>query len=237
MATLYNLNGGRNRRQLNSICGSSVYMAPEIMILKEQNGLGTTVYDGEAVDVWSVGIILSVMLLGATPDWTSTNDLPLKLNLWKKYCFEKTQQHEQIGELIDLMLQIDPSKRISIKNIKKHPFLNQSEFLDDRMQIIPGMENVMIRYIQEHALKTQVAVRQVKNWEDFAFSQPEAVFRVKIVDPHKNKQQQQPSSSTIACQGIESFSQPSISQECLPQEVFTALSQSMEGIGDEYRVS
>lgn len=54
LAAIYRYNG--EVRQLRRICGSPPYVAPEII----------DCYSGEAVDVWSCGIILLVLLVGST---------------------------------------------------------------------------------------------------------------------------------------------------------------------------
>lgn len=43
-------------RKLNTPCGSSVYMAPDVL---------SGSYEGPAVDIWSAGVILFVLLTGS----------------------------------------------------------------------------------------------------------------------------------------------------------------------------
>lgn len=54
LATLYRHKGVV--RRLNTICGTLVYVAPEVQFGD---------YDGARVDVWSCGIILFVLLCGS----------------------------------------------------------------------------------------------------------------------------------------------------------------------------
>ena len=49
----------QSRKFLTTICGTTVYMAPEV--LSQQK------YSGFAVDIWSMGIILYTMLNGMMP--------------------------------------------------------------------------------------------------------------------------------------------------------------------------
>jgi len=63
LAAIYRYNG--EVRQLRRICGSPPYVAPEI--------IGW--YSGEAVDVWSCGIILLVLLVGSMSGTPSTLDV------------------------------------------------------------------------------------------------------------------------------------------------------------------
>ena len=46
-------------QKLKIFCGTPSYMAPEITLKKE--------YDGKAVDIWALGVLLYVMLTGVFP--------------------------------------------------------------------------------------------------------------------------------------------------------------------------
>ena len=56
MATVFKRDGVR--RKLTTKCGTLAYMAPEMFNPQK--------YEGDAVDIWSSGIVLFVMLQGST---------------------------------------------------------------------------------------------------------------------------------------------------------------------------
>ena len=94
-----------NDNMSETICGSPLYMAPEILTYKR--------YDSKA-DLWSVGIILFEMLSGKTPYnsksiyqlVTDIQNVPIKLP-------EFVSISPECLELINLLLQVDPACRIS----------------------------------------------------------------------------------------------------------------------------
>lgn len=104
-------------------CGTLSYMAPEI--LRNQG------YDARASDVWSCGIILFIMLAGFPPiqkpnrgDWwfhkLSVNRHAL---FWQAHC-RNAYFSEATKDFINKILQVEPSRRITIENMKKHPWWN-----------------------------------------------------------------------------------------------------------------
>ena len=98
---------------LNTPCGSPSYASPEMVSGKQ--------YNGTLVDIWCTGIILFAMLSGYLPFEANDN-----YSLFKKIIECKIDYPIDISKsAIDLMKKIlinDPSKRITIQGIKKHPF-------------------------------------------------------------------------------------------------------------------
>ncbi|KAK3839583.1 MAG: kinase-like domain-containing protein [Linnemannia elongata] len=122
LATVFR-HGGRSR-PLETPCGSAPYVAPEV--LEEE-------YSGDAVDIWSCGIILYVMMIGNTP-W----ELPsADSNEFRSYQESRENpKHEPwnrlqgpVRKLLLGMLRINPTKRYSIKHILKDEWYNRPNAL------------------------------------------------------------------------------------------------------------
>lgn len=98
---------------LETPCGSPCYASPEM--LSGQN------YDGFKIDIWASGIILFAMLCGFLPFDHKDND-----KLFLKILECKIQYPKNLSKMAkDLLKKIlvpDPRKRITIPEIKKHPF-------------------------------------------------------------------------------------------------------------------
>ena len=92
-------------------CGSPHYAAPEV--------IRGVVYDGRAADVWSCGVILYALLAGHLPfDDPSIRNLMAKVKMGR---YQMPAFAPEIQDLIGRMLLVDPSKRITIADIKEHP--------------------------------------------------------------------------------------------------------------------
>ena len=94
-----------------TICGSPVYAAPE-MIMKCN-------YTSK-VDIWSMGVILYAMATGKLP-YRPTNMAQMLISE-PSYDF---QANPLLVDLIKRMLTKDPEERISLNEIRKHPFMIQ----------------------------------------------------------------------------------------------------------------
>jgi len=101
------------KRLLSSSCGSPSYAAPEMLQGKQ--------YRAEPVDIWSSGIVLFAMICGYLPFEDENNDL-----LYKKICVGRYNIADHASnnckDLLKKILVTDPSKRITIKQIKNHPW-------------------------------------------------------------------------------------------------------------------
>lgn len=91
-------------------CGSPHYAAPEV--IKGEP------YDGRAADVWSCGVILYALLAGFLP--FDDPNIRVLLGKVKRGLYTMPQFPTRVKDLIRGMLTIDPTKRISIAQIKAH---------------------------------------------------------------------------------------------------------------------
>lgn len=100
---------------LKTACGSPCYAAPEMIAGKR--------YKGALADVWSCGVILFALLAGYLPF-----EDPNTSNLYKKILSADYQMPNFISaeakDLIKRILTTDPEKRITIEEIKTHPWFN-----------------------------------------------------------------------------------------------------------------
>jgi serine/threonine protein kinase len=112
--------------KLKSYKGTMTYMAPEI-----KEGI---VYDGKQTDVFSVGVILFIIVLGIFPFKEAKKDeyfFALLHNKKHDKYWKKVGGEALSSEFKDLMSKIfsyEGKNRPTIDEIKKHPWLNNSKF-------------------------------------------------------------------------------------------------------------
>jgi len=96
-------------------CGSVHYAPPEIV--------KRTPYNGTCADVWSLGILLFVLLSGLFPFDDSRNGVEFIFDkIVAGSFFTPSHLSTDASDLLQSMLQIDPSKRPSVQQILKHPW-------------------------------------------------------------------------------------------------------------------
>ena len=112
LAALLRFDGERKR----SLCGTPNYMAPEIL-------QGKTGHSFE-VDIWSIGIIIYILLIGKPPFETTSAKETLKRIRMKNYSFPQNGIiSEPAKELIQNILVLEPHKRPSLKEILESDFM------------------------------------------------------------------------------------------------------------------
>lgn len=106
----------QNDAKLRTSCGSPHYAAPELLRSKT--------YRGDKADVWSMGVIFYAMLAQKLP--FDDPHLPTMLSKAKKgvYIMPKYFSPEA-QDFVRRMLQIDPDKRISLREMWEHPLIKQ----------------------------------------------------------------------------------------------------------------
>ncbi|XP_047390880.1 sperm motility kinase 3A-like [Sciurus carolinensis] len=105
-------------QKFHRLCGTPSYWAPELYQCQE--------YDGPAVDVWSLGVLLYHMVTGRFPfDGTSFKQLRKQV-LHARYDIPAHMSPE-VQSLIAQMLTMDPTQRPTVDQILRHPWLSQGE--------------------------------------------------------------------------------------------------------------
>ena len=103
---------------LHSSCGSPCYASPEM--------LSGRAYRGTTTDLWSAGIVLYSMLVGALPfDDQELHKLYEQIKIGKFY-IPSTLSLEAI-DLLKRILEVDPKKRINIEGVKNHKWFKMEE--------------------------------------------------------------------------------------------------------------
>ena len=105
---------------LSTPCGSPCYASPEMVAGKKYNGF--------KIDIWSTGIILYAMLCGYLPFEDKDNDVLFEKILECKLIFPRYIS-KNAKDLMQKILVTDPDKRITIPEIKKHPFYLNGKYL------------------------------------------------------------------------------------------------------------
>lgn len=112
----------KNIYNLQSYRGTMTYMAPEIKEGKK--------YDGTQVDIFSLGVILFVLVVGIFPFMESrSSDYFYNLLMtgqtdlyWQKV--NGTHLSADFKDLIEKMLSYDANRRPTIDEIMQHPWMN-----------------------------------------------------------------------------------------------------------------
>ncbi len=137
--------------QPKSTVGTPAYIAPEVLSRKQ--------YAGEIADVWSCGVTLYVMLVGAYPFEDAKDPRNFRKTIQKimsvDYSFPKNLPLSR--ECFDLMSRIfvaNPSKRISLGEIKRHPWFMKN--------LPPELSEKDVHGIVEQRQKTMQPVEEIK---------------------------------------------------------------------------
>lgn len=101
---------------LKTFCGSLYFAAPELLMGRA--------YTGPEVDVWALGVVIYVMVCGKVP--FDDKSLPLLHDKIKR-CDIQYPSHlsPECKDLLQRMINGDPTKRATISEVINHPWLNQ----------------------------------------------------------------------------------------------------------------
>lgn len=98
-------------------CGSVHYAAPEIV--------KRTPFNGKKADVWSLGVLLFVLLSGLFPFDDSRSRVEVIFDkIVAAEFFTPSYLSSDAQSLLKIMLQADPTKRPTVKEVLKHPWFS-----------------------------------------------------------------------------------------------------------------
>ncbi|XP_071952235.1 serine/threonine-protein kinase NIM1-like [Antedon mediterranea] len=123
----------KQNETLNTFCGSPPYAAPELF--KDEN------YVGVPVDIWALGIMLYFMVVGVMPFRADTVAKLKKCIIDGNFTIPSFVSTE-CQALINSILKLEPSDRISLHDMKSHAWLKGQEFPKsiDAYHTVPAFE-------------------------------------------------------------------------------------------------
>merc|ERR1712228_747178 len=123
----FGLAGDCTDAPLTTPCGTAHYVAPEVLSSKPYNS---------KADIWSLGVIIYMLLCGFPPFFDAQGNQKRLYKLIKlgKYRFPTPYWDyvsEQAKDLIKNLLQLDPVKRYSAKQVLKHKWIDKSGDIEE----------------------------------------------------------------------------------------------------------
>jgi len=119
---------------LNESVGSLYYAAPEILAGKT--------YIGPEVDIFSMGVILYALVAGRLPWLPNKGSLPERTirNNIQNGVFSTLEFSPDLADLIKKMLAPSTSDRITMEELKNHPFINAATEIENQETVAADIE-------------------------------------------------------------------------------------------------
>ena len=112
----------KNNELLSGRPGSEIYTAPEILLTDNE-------YNGFLADIWSLGVCFYMMEFFTFPFFNEEySSYPESLKNEKLTFPEDSNASPQFKDLIKRILEKDPNKRITLEQIKQHPWVHSLDF-------------------------------------------------------------------------------------------------------------
>mgnify|MGYP000154949284 CR=1 FL=1 len=124
---------------ISTICGSPIYMAPELLVKLTYN---------IKADIWSFGVIMYEMLHGNNPYCYARNISELK-NIMLTKIISSANFSPTCIDLLRKILQPDPIKRITWKDFFEHDWLNSPIEYEDFTSNVDNKEEIEEQQIFE----------------------------------------------------------------------------------------
>ncbi|GAX78593.1 hypothetical protein CEUSTIGMA_g6032.t1 [Chlamydomonas eustigma] len=160
----------------STVIGTPDYMAPQVL----QADGAKIQYDGAKADVWAMGVLLCVMLIGKFPfegDTVSMVSIPDPMKqVWLQQSKRKWNENALLKDqipymsaeafhLLDRMFDLDETSRIDINGIKSHPWFKAKmrPHLEEAIAKMEEEQRENERRVAEGAFSNQMRDEAVKN--------------------------------------------------------------------------
>ena len=120
---------------LKTACGSPCYAAPEMISGKE--------YDGFYSDLWSCGVVLYCMLVGKLP-FDDEDIKVLYYNIKSANYYMPPFLSNVSQDILRKILNTNPKRRITLEELKNHPFFLIGEKTPILKGLLIGIENIPV---------------------------------------------------------------------------------------------
>lgn len=195
LATLFEYQG--KKKLSTTMCGSPPYIAPEVLSCargtQSRQALKGSGYSADAVDIWSCGVVLFVLLVGNTP-WDEPTEASWEFQEYNRANGRTTDDlwaklPTSVLSLLRGMMNVDSQKRFTFEYIRRHPWYTRSNPLltsdgnmSDPVQLATKMlENLKIDFSQQprasqrsrqsqDAMDVDAPIRSAARWSS---TQPE----------------------------------------------------------------
>ncbi|KAJ3339641.1 MAP/microtubule affinity-regulating kinase 3 [Gonapodya sp. JEL0774] len=154
--------------RLETHCGSPYYSSPEVVLGKK--------YIGPELDIWSLGVCLYALLSSRVPfhgkELKETQDKITRGKYETPAYFSATAK-----DLVRRMLEVDPTRRISIADVAKHPWVCEGHsgppesLLPERpavAEVVPEVIGKMAAFGFKDSIAAEAKIKKAPNSAEFA---------------------------------------------------------------------
>lgn len=170
--------GWENTSNMSTVIGTPDYMAPQLTTPKRMKGEVT--YDATKADIWAMGVLLCVMLLGKFPfegqRLSGTNLSDPMMQIWltqtKANWRENPQLKSVVGalspecmDLLDKTFDFHEESRITVQKLKEHPWYTKelSEKFRKALYIIEKEQAIIERKVKSGAYQSKQRDQAILN--------------------------------------------------------------------------